>query len=272
MHVLLRRTVPFSLVIQADFICNMANSLLPLRAGEFAMALLLARRTQGRGGEFFSNVFVDRLLGLIAILTIFLAVLPGYVPSNVAGRSLAHNSVYYVLTFGGLVACMFLVVSLEEWFVARATRVFSWLPLLSTSTSERIIDRLRAIINGLRVLFHLRTSLPVFFLSLATWACIIACNYFGMLSVIAAPSVTSAVFVTFLTTIGLLLVPTPGGVGTVHGTSVLALSMFGVGVEQALAYAILCHALTTLANIGLGMISAHALSFRWGPLFERSGE
>jgi len=134
----------------------------------------------------------------------------------------------------------------------------------SPQSKERLLDRVQDLISGLRVLFHLRTSAPVFLLSLVAWGCIIALNYFSMLAVIETPSATAAVFVTFLTIVGIMLVATPSGVGTVHGASVLALSMFGVPAEQALASAILSHALVTVTNISLGAVSAHKTGFRMG--------
>lgn len=261
MRVLLRRAVSYATVFHADVIGNMVNSILPLRAGEFTFALLLSRRVPGGGAEVLSNVFVDRILALISILAIFLAALPGFSPHDAPTTSLANGGIYCVLAFGGIVLVMFLVTALEEPLVALARATAARL-LPARFDAERLLGRLRALINGLRVLFHLRTSLPAFALALGTWAFIIAANYCGMLSVIPEPSVTAAVFVTFLTTVGIMLVPTPAGIGTMHGVSVLALSMFGVGAEQALAFAILCHALTTITNISLGMWSAHRMDFR----------
>lgn len=257
MRVLMCRAVPLGELFHANNICNMVNSILPFRAGEFAMALLLSGRTSGGGAEVLSMILVDRLLGLISILTIFLAMLPGFSPHGAAAVGLVQSGASYLLAFGGIVLGMFLVTRLEDQLIALARLVLIRLPL----PLERTLERLRACINGLRVLFHLRTSLPAFLLALATWGCVIALNYCGMLSVGVEPSATAAVFVTFLTIVGIMLVPTPSGLGTVHGASVLVLSMFGVGAEQALAYAILAHALVTATNIGLGLLSARRMGF-----------
>lgn len=261
MQMLLRRAAPLATVFHADMIGNMVNSILPFRAGEFAFALLLARRVPGGGAEVLSTVFVDRLLALISLLALFLAALPNFSPHGEAAVSLAHSGIYYVAAFGGIVLGMLLVTALEEPLVDLARAALTrFLPV--RFDRERLLGRLRACINGLRVLFHLRTSLAALLLALGTWGFIIGANYCGMLSVIPEASFTSAVFVTFLTTVGIMLVPTPAGIGTMHGVSVLALSMFGVGAEQALAFAILSHALTTAMNIGLGMWSAHRMDFR----------
>lgn len=262
MWVLLRREPPLRIVFHADMIANMVNSILPLRAGEFAFALLLSRRVRGGGAAALSNTFVDRLLALISLLLIFLAFLPQFSPQNAAATSLANSGPYYALAFGGIVLALFLVTALESPLVALARALLSRLPLSERFSEERLVGRLRACIDGLRLLFHLRTSLPVLLLALGTWAGFIAANYCGMLAVIPQPPVTASVFVTFLTTVGVMLVPTPSGIGTVHGVSVLALSMFGIGAEQALAFAILSHALFTAANLGLGVISAYRMDFR----------
>jgi glycosyltransferase 2 family protein len=267
MHVLLRRSIPLRVVFHANNICNMANSVLPLRAGEFAMALLLAGRSTGGVPAMLSTIFVDRLLGLLSILAIFLAALPSFSPHGAAALGLVHSAIYYILAFGGMALLLFVVTALEEPLVVLTRWALSRLPL----HTERTVDKLRACISGLRVLFHLRTSLPVFVLALGTWVCIIALNYCGLLAILPEPSVTAAVFVTFLTIVGIMLVPTPSGLGTMHGASVLVLSMFGVGAEQALAYAILAHALVTVANILLGMWSAQRMDFRLGRALRSAG-
>jgi hypothetical protein len=263
-HVLMRRAVPLGELFHANNICNMVNSVLPFRAGEFAMALALSRRASLRGTEILSMILVDRLLGLLSILTIFLATLPGFSPHGAAAVGLVQSGSSYLLAFGAIVSLMLLATLLEERLVALARAVLSRLPL----PVESIVERLRAGINGLRVLFHLRTSLPAFALALSTWGCIIALNYWGMRSVSMEPTMTAAVFVTFLTVVGIMLVPTPSGLGTVHGASVLVLSMFGVGAEQALAFAILAHALVTMTNIGLGLLSARRMDFHLGRVLE----
>jgi uncharacterized protein (TIRG00374 family) len=272
--VLLRRATPFNAVFHANNICNMVNSVLPLRAGEFAMALIISRRANTSGAEVLSNILVDRLLALISILVLFLVTLPGFSPHGAAALTLAHNWIYYALAFGGIVLGMLLVTRLERQLLVLARAMLTLLPVGSPRSKERLLDCAQGLISGLRVLFHLRTSVPVFLLCLCTWSCIIGLNYFGMLSVIEAPSLTAAVFVTFLTIVGIMLVATPSGVGTVHGTSVLALSMFGVDAEQALASAILSHALVTITNIGLGLWSTRRTGFRMGQVLggEKSGQ
>ncbi|SNS18750.1 conserved hypothetical protein [Humidesulfovibrio mexicanus] len=265
LYVLMDRAVPLRALYHANNVCNMVNSLLPFRAGELAMTLLLSRQVPGGGAEVLSWLFVDRLIGLIAILLVFLAALPGFSPHGAAAVSLANSWVYYVAAFGGIVLLMLVAVLFEEPLMSLARKILDRLPLGTEST----LARLRAGIGGLRSLFRLRTSLPVFLLALCCWGFIVALNYFGMLSVIPDPSPTAAIFVTFLTIVGIMLVSTPSGVGTVHGATVLVLSMFGIGAEQALAVGILAHALVTAANIGLGMLSAHSLQFSIGRLLRR---
>ena len=257
-QVLFRGSVSAWDVFHANNICNMVNSILPLRAGEFAIALLLSRKVHGGGGEVLSTILVDRLLGLISILAIFLAVLPGFSPHGAAATSLAHSGIYYCLAFGGITLGIFIAVALEEWLLAVARSMLQFLPLDVEST----LLRLRSCINGLRVLFHFRTSVPAFLLALFTWACVISLNYCGITAVVETTTITAAVFVSFLTIVGIMLVATPSGVGTAHGASVLALSMFGVGAEQALASAILTHGLVLMVNIGIGLVSAQKMHFR----------
>lgn len=257
-RVLFRGEASSIYLFHANNVCNMINSILPLRAGEFAMAILLSRKLKCGGGEALSTLFVDRLLGLISILVIFLVALPGFTPKSAAGTSIAQTSMLYVLFFVCIVAGIFVAITLERPLLIFAEAILAKLPL----HTDRTLARLRSAIAGLHVLFHLRTSLPAFLLSLCCWACVIGLTYCAMLSVIESPAVTPAIFATFISIIGILLVSTPSGFGTVHGAFVLAFAMFGIGAEQSLAVGILVHTSCTVINILLGFWSGRQLDFR----------
>ena len=234
------------------------------------MAIILSRGSRCGGAEVLSRILVDGLIALISILFIFLAALPGFSPQGGIGAHLVNGWLYYPLIFGGIILCMLLVIRLENRLLALTDALLGWFPLHSEQVKGDILARFHGLISGLRVIFALRTSLPVLLLSLCTWGCLIALNYCGMIAVMDPPPFRAAVFVTFLAAMGMMLFATPAGVGTVHAASVLALSMFGVSMEKALASAILTHALVTALNIGVGIFSAHRTNFHIRKMFRPS--
>jgi uncharacterized protein (TIRG00374 family) len=267
LRLLLRGAVSFTEAFHANNICNLVNGVLPLRAGEFAMAVILSRRTRTGGGEVLSNILVDRLLALLSVFLIFLCALPfaGRLEGGVA--SFARSGALYALCFLAAVACLYAVVRLEERVLRLCVWTLERMPAGSPQGREKLVRRLGDVIAGLRVLFTPRTSLPVFGVCLTCWCIISALNYCSMLAVIDDPSPVAAVFLTFFTIVGIMLVATPSGAGTVHGVTVLVLALFGVAKEQALAIAILVHGLVLIANVGLGVLSARAMKFRLGSLW-----
>lgn len=268
LRLLLDGSVNFALAFHANNICNLVNSILPLRAGEFAMALIVSRRAGVSGGEVLSYVLVDRLLAILMVLLMFLCALP-FAGGQAALPDWRHGGALPLLAIPALVLALYGLTRLER----RVLGLFGWLlallPVGSEQAKGTVLRRLGDVISGLRVMFRPRVSLPVCAVCLASWGCISALNYFGMLAVISEPPVVASVFLTFFTIVGIMLVATPSGAGTVHGVTVLTLALFGVRAEEALAIGILVHALVTAANVALGLASARAMRFRigslWGP-------
>ena len=62
-----------------------------------------------------------------------------------------------------------------------------------------------------------------------------------------------------ITTIGSVVPSSPGALGVYHALVVLALAMFDVDIERALAYAILLHGLSVGLHIALGVAAVYAL-------------
>lgn len=59
----------------------------------------------------------------------------------------------------------------------------------------------------------------------------------------------------------MVTVPAPGGIGTTHGAIVIALTLYGIEIAQALACAIVYHLVSSSINIGFGLIGPRALHF-----------
>ncbi|HWR04161.1 MAG TPA: lysylphosphatidylglycerol synthase domain-containing protein, partial [Humidesulfovibrio sp.] len=91
----------------------------------------------------------------------------------------------------------------------------------------------------------------------------------GMQALFPPPQIGCAIMATCMTVFGLVVAPVPSGTGTTHGAIVIALTMFGVDLAQAFAFALLYHALTTGANICLGFASARSLGLKPSTLLKR---
>lgn len=240
----------------------MVNCLLPLRSGELCMVLLLGPRLPGGKTEAFSRLFVDKFLDLLTVMALFAATAllldQARVQAIAPELALGYVVLGLALTAGTawtLCACEPLIIQLIR-AVADALR----------HDPEPWTRRSAAAINGMRVLFRGRILAQAMGLSLLAWICITLNFYAGMAALFPPPGLACSMLAVSMTVFGLMLAPMPAGIGTTHGAIVLALGFFGIGAEQALAFAILYHAVSTVVSLLLGFIGLHALGLNLRPL------
>lgn len=261
LHVVLQHRGAPLRTIHISNIGAMLNCLLPLRAGEVGMSLLLGPNLPRGCSEALSRLFVDRLLDTIAVLAVLAAALPQLGPGQqdiTPGRALlfgAGGAAGLILAAWGLCA--------QE---ARVLRCAGALARLLRRDQGAWARRAEGMLEGLRSLFHSRVLLLAGGLSLLAWSLLALAFQAGMSALFPPPNPGCALLAVGMTVLGLMVAPMPAGIGTTHGAIVLALGSFGVGVEQALAFAILYHAVSTAISLLLGLIGLWSLRVAPGPL------
>jgi len=240
----------------------MINCLLPLRSGDLCMALLLGPRLPGGKSEALSRLFVDRLFDVLAVLALFAATLP--LLSQAQALPLAASNGLWLVGLG-----LFLIIG-AAWAICafeplalRTTRGLAGILRRDSAQWER---RISAALIGMRSMFQGRVLFVAGGLSLLTWSLVALTFQTGMTALFPPPALPCAMLAMSLTVFGLMVAPTPAGIGTTHGAIVLGLGIFGIGTEQALAFAILYHALTTAVSLLLGAISLWTCGFSLGAL------
>lgn len=246
---------------------NMINCLVPLRAGEFCMTFLLSGSLRGGAGEALSKIFVDRLLDLVTVVLLFIATalsLPQDIPAAPGLRGAA------AVCAVALPLAWLALFLLSRWqsptlgavrLLASPFRFLSW---------DRLEPRIRTGLDSLGVLFRPDELFALLGRSLLIWLLIAGSYHFGLAALFPPPAVQASVLAMCFTVVGLMAVAAPAGVGTVHGAIVIALALFGIPVDQGLAFALLYHALVTMLNIALGLVGTHALGIRPGRLLRLS--
>lgn len=250
---------------QAFHISNigiMINCLLPLRSGDLCMALLLGPHLPGGKSEALSRLFVDRLFDVLTVLALFTATLP--LLSQAQAQPLAASSGLWLVGLG-----LFLIIG-TAWAVCafeplalRTTRGLAGLLRRDSVQWER---RTSAALTGMRSMFQGYVLFLAGGLSLLTWALVALTFQTGMAALFPSPNLACAVLAMSLTVFGLIVVPTPAGIGTTHGAIIIGLGIFGIGTEQALAFALLYHAVTTTVALLLGAVSLWASGLSLGSL------
>jgi uncharacterized protein (TIRG00374 family) len=220
------------------------NNVLPGRVGDLLRARWVSRGTYS-GGRGLATVVLDRGFDILALAVFLLASLPfvtdaGWVDRIVLG------------TFLALVVLVAAVVAARAYTRRRprGRRRHRGLP-------RRF---LRDTLEGLSELLSPARAVGCTALSLAAWSAWALAAMLAARSVGIELTAVEAVFVTAALNLGVAVPSSPGFVGTYQWLGVAALGVFGFGVEEGLAFAIVMQAVwyvpTTL--VGAGLLVRHA--------------
>lgn len=223
-------------VWSADLIAMAMNSLIPVRAGDMAMALVLRKGLGLRATRGFSAVLIDRFFDLLVVVAMFVSALS--VAPTVAPWA-ANLTTTLPVGFLAIAIGLWLIIRLRVvWFTLIDKVLASFAPGNRESWGGRIHD----LFDGLVVVNRPGVMAPVVVLSILLWGLTATSYWFGARAI--WPDVPFAAGALTAGSIALsFAVPTPpAGVGVFHAVAVLALSLFNVPIEAALACAIICHA------------------------------
>lgn len=242
----------------------MGNNLLPLRAGELLRAWAITRLAPVRMSSALASIAVERVFDALTVV-------------GTLGLGLMISGLAPDVTIGGIqVATLARRVGLlaAVAFVGAAA-VLAW-PMAFRRLLERTVpfpglrDRLLALLDGVREgLAALRSPArlaAVIGWSLALWLVNAASFWvlfpaFGRSEDFGAALVLQGALV-----FGVAVPSSPGYVGVFEAAIILALALYGIPQDQALAYALTYHAATFLPIILLGFHSLARTSLGWRDL------
>ncbi|HVR44439.1 MAG TPA: lysylphosphatidylglycerol synthase transmembrane domain-containing protein [Thermoanaerobaculia bacterium] len=246
----------------------MSSAILPIRAGDVVRPALLSRRTGIRFATALGTVVCERLIDLVAVLSMFL------VFASTAGRALSADPatsrkailIHSAATVATLVllAIATLVVLLylfRERARSLQMRVSTWLPKRVRRGWIAFFDSLSAAIE---ILGSPRVLARVIVFTAGIWLCLTG-QFILVLYAMGRPLPYVASFlVTGMTILG-ISIPTPGGVGGFHKAAQMALTNFyGFGVSASVAVALVFHIVGTAPVVltGLALFVREGMSVR----------
>ncbi len=269
--------VPIGRVWTGINIGFLVNVILP-RVGEVVRAVSVNRTTGIPLTPIVATVIVERVLDTLClgiILTLGLAynapelnaLLPAK-PLPVVGQLdllwLRNLALLGVLT---VLVVLALLVTRPEWML-RTVR--SLVARVAPTRADGAVAGLRSFIGGFAALGQPRQYLPLVLGSLGVWGGYLTMLYLPLYAFDLPqtyglhPSHSFALMA--VTSLGSAIVP--GGTGAYHFLCKVVLGAFGVPEEPATAYALVSHAGTTLATVGLGLVG---LFYQTVALNRRSG-
>ena len=233
---------------------NMFTILIPMRLGELVRAYLVTSKSQVPLSSSLAAVFMEKLfdissLFLILLLVVFSFDLPAW----------ALNTAFVVLAIFLLILSGVLFL-----FFRRETGV-----KIVRSMPGRIPDHVRHkierfvanFITGFAVLGNPGRIGSIFTLSILIWI-LSGIGFYPFVRFIdlGLPLISIFVLLIFIA-LGISIPTAPGYLGNYQFSCILALSLFGISKDSALAFSIITYVVGTGLNIVFGLIFLPSMSF-----------
>lgn len=249
----------------------MANTLFPVRLGEFARALALTRTSRLRLSQTLGSLVAERVLDgvvLVGFLASGLWILETSALVSTAGVADIRQLAMAMAMVFGLLACgMTLFVVARRWAEAMSRRVLG--TLVSAPRAAAIGGVLVAFGDGVAALRGGGRIARALLWTVALWlvgALSILCGLraFG----IVAPGLQGAVLLQGLVAFAVAVPSSPGFFGPLEAAFRVGLALFGTETGRAVSFAMAFHVLTFLPLTLLGVLYAHRLGIGWGQIRE----
>ena len=234
--------VPFRDATEILFLSWFVNCILPAKLGDLYRAYLLKGNYGGSISRTVGTIFIERIADILVIFGLALAA--GF--WSFRGRSRPAIDAIFVAGFVAAAALIVMVIVLR-YLGGRLTR---WLP-------SRIADLYERFHEGSTGALTVR-SLPIIGAATVGIWLLEALRLFFVIRALDLPGanlgISTALFVTLAAALLTAIPLTPAGVGFVEAGIVGLLSLYGIGVEPAVAVALTDRALSIGTVIILGGI------------------
>jgi uncharacterized protein (TIRG00374 family) len=239
-----QRRPPLGALTASLLVCYFFNTILPARAGELARIIDLGRRARVSRAETGATVILERIYDVFALLVLFFVLLPWF-PHITWLRTAG--------VLGGVLAlAIVLAITALTIFGDRplqlVTRPLRRLPI----AAERVEAAPRNLAHGLASFRDWRLAVRVLSWSLASWIVTAVSFWLLMRGFHLGLGILAAALVVVATNLAQVLPSLPSALGVFEAATVVALRAYHVSDAEALSYALVLHAITSLAFIVSG--------------------
>jgi uncharacterized protein (TIRG00374 family) len=219
--------------------------ILPARLGEVARPYLLQQNSKVAFSPAMGSVVLERLIDstfLVVLLFICLPALqlPGLVLS-------AFKGFVFILLAAVLLVLLGSLPALRTNFFQFVSKV------LPASWSEFLTRVADSFYSGMQAVTSVKRLLSILAITSIIWGAALAAFLVLFKSMGLHLGLLAATTVLVLTCLGIALPAAPGFIGNYHYACIVAMGLFGVAKDTALAYAILIHFLTLLVLVAMGL-------------------
>lgn len=264
-QLILRAQKPLSWreVLVPFLVGHMANNVLPARAGEIYRAHFLGRRVQMSRSGIVGSIVVERTFDGLTLIGMMLFVLVLFPQEHFLGAAAFVTGLIFI---GLAISLTFYGFSADK--VQRGIeRGLSFLPL----TLRRFIEvRLSFFLRGIRGFLKGGVITRVGLLTVLIWAIEVCAIALAVVSFGVVLPVSGYLLVYTLAALSTTLPSGPGYIGPFQYAFVLALGVFAVSRETALAVSVASQIALLGSVVVLGLAFLWRENLRAGPLPDRS--
>lgn len=257
---ILGKEFTFSAAFWAMNVGYLLNSILPLRLGEVGRAVLLVRHGKGRHNypEVFAAIVTERMMDLMVGSLFFLATLPLMVGESNLKRVVIITATALLIASG----VIFVSTRYRE-------RLVSWLQDRFGSKKlikEKVIPALDKLLTGFQIFQRPKLFFAAFFLLAVSWAMTMVEFTILQDAILNRSQWWWALLITPASAFVNALPAAPAGLGVFEAGAVAAYSLVGVGKADALAMALVVHAVQVIIPVFIGMIGIYVMGENLGSL------
>jgi len=227
---------------------NMANFLLPGRAGDLARCVLVGRAgSLSESTRTLATLAVEKVLdGLALVAMVLFSVWALHPPHWVAALLRIAIGI-----FGGALVLLVILRYRTRVLIGYVRHAFRFVHL--SSLEEKFDGLLTSFADGLSAVSSTGQVLTLLLLTAAIWATEAALVWGLAMALGLAVSLKSAVVASAVLGLGLMVPAAPGGLGTYELFGTEAFKLAGLAASSALALTVVIHAWVFVANIALGL-------------------
>ncbi len=236
---------------------NMANFLLPGRAGDLARcALVRSGGSLEESSRTLATLAIEKVLDGLALIGMVLFSMWALRPPHWMVELLRVA----VLTFGGALVLLVALRYRTRALIDHVRRAFRGLHL--SSLEEKFDGLLSAFAEGLSAISSAARMFSLLVMTAVIWTTEAALIWGLAAALGLAVPLKSAVVASAVLGLGLMIPAAPGGLGTYELFGTEAFRLAGLGASSALALTVVIHAWVFVANViaGIALLAVRGLS------------
>lgn len=236
--------------------------LLPARLGELARPYLLSKNSKIKLSTSLSTIVLERILDIIFILILM-------------GVIISYINVPNWIVKGAVIIMVAMISIIAVLILGKLERVNNYLcqitgKILPKRFAGFIEGKMKQFYEGMAVLRKGHHILGIIFLTASIWGVFILSNLLLLKAFHIQLGTFAALTVLTFTALGISVPAGPGFIGNFHFFCILGLSIFGIGKDLALSYALVNHALIMMTFSLLGIVSINLPGINLGFNFLKS--